>query len=225
MSQRPSQWRVLLETQWTWTRGILLLGSIVAFTVPLVSLETAAGAADAASAKEVAFIGTMQAWSIGYALTAAGIGLLIAIAAWSYDHRLRHVYALSLPIARWRYVLQRYTAGLALLALPTLALLAGAELAAHSAAVPATLHAYPLALTLRFAFATLVAYSIFFGISSATARTAGYVLGVIALIIIAQVVLSSAGSGVNVIGRVSDIVFATPGVLAVFSGRWTLIDV
>ena len=220
MSGRLGQWRVLLDSQWVWTRGILLLGSLVAFALPLVALETAAGAKS-----ELAFIGMMQAWSIGYALTAGGMGLLIAIAAWSYDHRLRHVYALTLPIARWRYVLQRYTAGLALLGLPTLALLAGAEIAAHSSVVPATLHAYPVALALRFAFATLVAYSIFFGISSATARTAGYVLGAIALVIVAQVVLSSAGAQVNVIGRVSDIVFATPGVLAVFSGRWTLIDV
>lgn len=220
MSRRLSQWRVLFDAQWTWTRGVLLLGSIVAFALPLVALDTAVGAKS-----EIAFIGTMQAWSIGYALTAGGMGLLIAIAAWSYDHRLRHVYALTLPIARWRYVLQRYTAGLALLALPMLALLAGAEIAAHSSAVPATLHAYPIALTLRFAFATLVAYSIFFGISSATARTAGYVLGAIALVIAAQVVLSAAGAEVNVIGRVSDVVFATPGVLAVFSGRWTLIDV
>lgn len=220
MSKTSSQWRVLLDTQWTWTRGILLLGSIVAFALPLVALRTAVGATS-----EVAFIGTMQAWSVGYALTAGGMGLLIAIAAWSYDHRLRHVYALALPIARWRYVMLRYTAGLMLLIVPTIALLVGAEIAAHSPAVPSTLHAYPLALTLRFAFATLVAYSIFFGISSATARTAGYVLGAIALIIVAQIVLTSAGSRVNVIGRVSDIVFATPGMLAVFSGRWALIDV
>lgn len=220
MSERPNQWRVLLETQWTWTRGVLLLGSIVVFALPLVAIETAVGAKS-----EVAFIGTMQAWGIGYAFAAGGIGLLIAIAAWSYDHRLRHVYALSLPIARWRYVVQRYTAGLVLLALPTLALLAGAEIAAHSSAVPSTLHAYPIPLTLRFLFATLVSYSIFFGISSATARTAGFVLGAIAVVIVAQVLLASAGSQVNVIGRVSDLVFATPGVLAVFSGRWTLVDV
>ncbi|HVX40476.1 MAG TPA: hypothetical protein VHB25_12970 [Gemmatimonadaceae bacterium] len=220
MNAQSTRWRVVLDTQWAWTRGVLLLGSIVAFALPLVALDMAVGAKS-----EVAFIGTMQAWSIGYALTAGGMGLLIAIATWSYDHRLRHVYALTLPIARWRYVLQRYTAGLALLALPTIALLAGAEIASHSSAVPTTLHAYPVALTLRFAFATLVAYSIFFGISSATARTAGYVLGAIALVIVAQTVLSAAGSSVSVIGRVSDIVFATPGVLAVFSGRWTLIDV
>lgn len=220
MSDRPGQWRVQLDSQWAWTRGVVLLGSIVAFALPLVSLRTAVGALSEAS-----FIGTMQAWSIGYALTAGGMGLLIAVSAWSFDHRLRHVYALSLPVARWRYVLQRYTAGLLLLTLPVLALLAGAEIAAHSSSVPSTLHAYPVALTLRFAFATLVAFSIFFGISSATARTAAYVLGGIAMIIIAQLLLASAGSSINILSRVSDVVFATPGVLAVFSGRWTLIDV
>ena len=220
MSQRPNQWRVLLETQWTWTRGILFLGSLVAFALPLIALRTAIGARS-----EVAFIAKMQTWSVGYALTAAGVGLSIAIASWSYDHRLRHVYALSLPIARWRYVLLRYTAGLVLVVLPAVALLAGAEIVAHNTAVPSTLHAYPIALTLRFAFATVVGYSIFFAVSSATGRTAGYVLGAIAVVIAVQIVLMSAGSAVNVLGRVSDVVFATPGILAVFSGRWALIDV
>ena len=220
MNQRPSQWRVLLETQWAWTRGVLLLGSLVAFTLPLIALRAATGARS-----EVAFINEMQTWSVGYALTAGGVGLTIAIASWSYDHRLRHVYALSLPVARWWYVLLRYTGGLVLAVLPAFALLAGAEIVAHSAAVPATLHAYPIALTLRFAFATAVGYSIFFAVSSATGRTAGYVLGAIALLIVAQIVLSYAGSAVNVLGRVSDVVFAAPGILAVFSGRWALIDV
>jgi hypothetical protein len=137
---------------------------------------------------------------------------------------LKHVYALSLPIPRWQYALTRFSAGLVLLTLPVLALLAGAEVVAHSASVPAALHAYPIALTLRFAFAALVAYAIFFAISSATPRTAGYILGAVALILVAQI-LVPAGSKVNLFGYLSDALLATPGLLAVFSGRWMLIDV
>jgi hypothetical protein len=153
------------------------------------------------------------------------VGLLVGILAWSYDHRLRHVYALTLPIERWRYVLMRFTAGLALIALPIVTLLAGAEIVAHSSFVPVTLHAYPVALTLRFAFAALVAYAVFFAISSATARTAGYILASIGLLFALQIVLQAAGSRVDLSGYFSDLFFAAPGLLAVFGGRWMLVDV
>jgi hypothetical protein len=80
-------------------------------------------------------------------------------------------------------------------------------------------------LTLRFAFALLVAYALFFAVSSATGKTAGFILGAIALILVAQVVVSTTSISVNLLGRAIDVIFATPGLLAVFAGRWTLIDV
>jgi hypothetical protein len=220
MNHRPSKWLALFETQWKWMRGLLLALSVLTFAIPILSLRTSIGARN-----ESIFITSMQAWGVGYAITAAGLGLLVAMLSWSYDHRLKHVYALSLPIPRWQYALIRFSAGLVLLALPVLALLVGAEVVARSASVPATLHAYPIALTLRFAFATLVAYAIFFAISSATPRTAGYILGAVALIVVVQILAQSAGSKMNVLGYVSDALLATPGLLAVFSGRWMLIDV
>jgi len=219
MNARPSMWRVMLETQWKWTRGMLLLLSVASFALPLLSLRTSL---DARS--EGHFIASMQGWSAGYAVVAAGLGLVMAILGWSYDHRLRHVYALSLPIPRWRYVLLRFSAGLALLALPVLALAVGTHIVAFSALIPKTLHAYPVALTLRFAFATLVAYAVFFAISSATARTAGYILGKLGVLLVVQILLETAGSHVNVVGHLIDVVFATSGLLAVFNGRWMLID-
>jgi hypothetical protein len=220
MSGRPSAWRAVLETQWKWTRGLAFLGVVIGFSLPLLSLRTAASARTPGG-----FVLTMQAWGVAYAIVAGALGLMTAIVAWGYDHRLRHVYALSLPIARWRYVLMRFGSGLATLALPVLAVLIGAEIVAHNSTVPPTLHAYPVALTLRFGFATLVAYSLFFAISSATGRTAAYILGAIVLIVVSQVVLSSASVKVDLVSRAMDIVFAAPGLLAVFGGRWMLVDV
>jgi hypothetical protein len=220
MMTRPSRWRALLETQWKWTRGILLLIALTTFAIPLLSLRASAGARD-----DSIFISSMQAWAVGYAFAAAGVGLLIGVLSWSYDHRLRHVYALSLPIERWRYSLMRFTGGLALIALPVATLFVSAEIVAHSSLVPPTLHAYPVALTLRFAFAALVAYSVFFAISSATARTAGYILGAIGLAFALNIVLRAAGSRIDLLGYVSDVLLATPGLLAVFGGRWMLVDV
>jgi hypothetical protein len=220
MSERPTPWRAILESQWKWTRGLALLGVLVGFALPLLSLRTALATQSAA-----AFIATMQAWGVGYAIAAAALGLAMAIAAWAFDHRSRHVYALSLPVARWRYVLMRFCAGLVVLALPVAAVFVGSEVVAHSSTIPKVLHAYPIALTLRFGFATLVAYALFFAISSATGRTAGYILGSIALIVVAQVVLSSANLQVNLLSQSMDLVFSAPGLLAVFGGRWMLIDV
>lgn len=220
MTTTPSRWRALFETQWKWTRGVLLLIAVTTFALPLLSLRSSAGARD-----DFSFISSIQAWAVGYAFAAAGLGLLVGILSWSYDHRLRHVYALSLPVERWRYSLMRFTGGLALISLPVATLFVSAEIVAHSSLIPPMLHAYPVALTLRFAFAALVAYSVFFAISSATPRTAGYILGTIGLLLVLDIVLRSAGSRIDVLGHVTDILLATPGLLAVFGGRWMLIDV
>jgi hypothetical protein len=220
MSDRPTMWRSVLETQWRWTRGLSLLGVLLGFAIPLLSLRTA-GTSDTNSG----FVAIMQGWGVAYAITAGAVGLMTAIAAWGYDHRLRHVYALSLPIARWKYVLLRFGAGAVLLLLPILGVFVSSEIVAHSSLVPDVLHAYPVALTLRFAFALLVAYALFFAVSSATGKTAGYILGAIAVILVAQIVLSTTSVSVNLLGRAMEVIFATPGLLAVFAGRWTLIDV
>ncbi len=220
MSRWLRMWRALLKTQWTWTRGMLLGAAVLVFAMPLLSVRTAVGVDT-----EVAFIRMVQRWGVGYAIVAGALGLFVAIAAWSFDHRLKHIYALSLPIARWQYVLMRFVAGAVLLLLPMAALLVGAEVASHNASVPATLRAYPFALTFRFLFAALVAYAIVFAVSAGTERTARYILATIGLFLVAQLVLISVGSHFDLSGHVADVLFARPGLLSVFSGRWSLIDV
>lgn len=220
MSDRPTMWRAILENQWKWTKGLAFFGVLVGFALPLLSLRTALGAESVAT-----FINIMAAWGVGYAIAAGALGLMIAVVSWGFDHRLRHVYALSLPIPRWRYVLMRFGAGVVTLALPVLAVFIAGEIVAHSSLVPKELHAYPVALTLRFAFALLVAYALFFAISAATPRTAGYLLGAMAFLIVAQVLLGAIGAKFDVVSNFLRIVFATPGLLAVFGGRWTLVDV
>ena len=220
MSGRPSMWRAVLESQWKWTKGLALLGVLIGFGIPLLSLRTAASAETLTS-----FVNVMAAWGVAYAIAAGTLGLVGAMLAWGFDHRMRHVYALSLPVARWRYVLLRFLAGVAVLAMPMAAVFVASEIVAHSSLIPKELHAYPLALTLRFSFALLVAYAVFFAISSATARTAGLILGALALLIGAQFMISAAGYRIDLMSRVVDVVFATPGLLAVFGGRWLLVDV
>ena len=211
--------RAILRTQWKGSRTLVLLATLVGFALPLVSLRSALGALN-----PMQFIDAMQEWAGGYAILSAGLGLLVAMAAWQPDHAGRHVYAMTLPVSRTRYTFMRMGAGALFLLLPILALLIGALIVSASD-VPAGLHAYPLALTMRFALATAVAYSIFFAIASATPQTAGVILGAIAAVLFAQYLMSILGTGQDILSPIADFIFVRPGVLSIFTGRWMLVDV
>ena len=217
---RPTIWRAVMEVQWKWTRALAVFGLLIGFALPLLSLRMAAQ-----EETLTGFVGMMARWGVAYAVIAAALGLTTAIVSWTFDHRLRHVYALTLPIPRWRYVLLRFAAGVLILAIPIAGVFAGAMIVAASALVPKELHAYRLALTLHFGFATLVAFAVFFAISAATPKTAGLILGGIALVIVADILLGAAHVNVEVVTQALNLVFSTPGLLAVFGGRWTLVDV
>lgn len=210
----------ILKTQWKWTRGAVLIGVLAAFAMPLMSVHSNT---DTRSARSLIY--TMQTWGTGYAVLAGAVGLFVAWLAWASDHRGHHVYALSLPIARWRYVLLRFGAGAVFLLPIVVALGVGTMLATSGNAVPEGLHAYPLALTLRFAFAALVAFAIFFAICAASVRAAGAILGAICLVIAVEFMTDALGLNWHVGNHAIDILMAYPGILSVFSGRWTLIDV
>src|SRR5258708_24855921 len=147
--------RVMLFSQWKWCRLIVLLGTLAAFALPIVSLQGAARA-DRSPLQAAELLEALQKWGVLYPVLAAALGLLVALATWAPDHRGRHVHALSLPLPRWRYVLLRFASGVTLLAGPILAVLVGAVLATSMASLPVGLQSYPLALALRFAMAVLV---------------------------------------------------------------------
>ena len=216
--------RVMLYSQWKWTRLIVALGSVAAFALPIVSVQGAARA-DAGPLQAGELLQAVQSWGTLYPVLAAALGLLVAIATWAPDHRGRHVHALSLPVARWRYVLLRFASGATLLAAPILAVLAGAALATWSATIPVGLQGYALALAVRFALAVLVAYAVFFAVSAGTARTAGIILAVIGGVILVQVMASVANVELDLVGKVQLVILNWPGPLAIFTGRWMLIDV
>jgi hypothetical protein len=216
--------RVVLYGQWKWSRIVVALGTVVGFALPILSVQGVTSEPTSAL-KAGELLGMMQSWGVLYPVLAAAIGLLVAIAAWAPDHRGRHVLALSLPLPRWRYVLLRFTAGLVLLVPAMLGVLAGAVLASATATLPPGLEAYPVALAIRFAFAVAVAYAVFFAVSAGTTKTAGIILAVIGAVIVVQVVASAAGIQLDLTGPLQAIVLNWPGPLAIFTGRWMLIDV
>ncbi len=219
-----AMFRVVLYTQWKWSRLIVVLGTLAAFAIPLLSLQGAARA-DRGALQAQDLLRSVQSWGSLYPLLATALGLLMAIAAWAPDHRGRHIHALTLPLPRWEYVLLRFGAGFVLLAAPIAAVAIGALLASLTATIPPGLQAYPIALAVRFTFAMFVAYAVFFAVSAGTARTAGIILGVIAAIILVQVVAGIANIDLNLFGVAQTALALGPGPLAVFTGRWMLVDV
>lgn len=218
-----AMFRAVLYSQWKWSRLIVVLGTVAAFAIPLLSLQGAARA-DRGALQAQELLRAVQSWGSLYPLLATALGLLMAIAAWAGDHRGRHIHALTLPLERWRYVLLRFGAGLVLLAAPIAAVLIGSSLAVLTT-LPPGLQAYPIALAVRFAFAVCVAYAVFFAVSAGTARTAGIILGVIAAVILVQVVANIANIDLNLVGAAQTVLLLGPGPLAVFTGRWMLVDV
>ena len=216
--------RAILYSQWKWSRLIVALGTVAGFALPIVSLQGAArGDRNPVEAEQL--LRAVQGWGTLYPVLAAALGLLVAITSWAPDHRGRHVHALTLPLPRWRYVLLRFAAGTAMLAAPIIGVCAGALVATAAATLPPGLQGYPLGLALRFALAVLVAYALFFAISAGTARTAGIILSAIALVVAVQVIAPVANPDWDVMGHVQVLLLNWPGPLAVFTGRWMLIDV
>lgn len=213
--------RVILHNQWKWSRWFLVTGAVAGFAVPLLSVQVTG----APGVQPGEIQGAIQAWSVLYPALAGALGLLAAMAAWAPDHRGRHVYALVLPLARWRYVLLRFTSGLGLLALPAAAVALGALLATATATLPPGLHGYPLALALRFVLAMVVGFAVFFAVSAGTARTAGIILASLAAIALVQVLASAANLDLPIAQTIFSQVLEWPGPFAIFTGRWMLIDV
>ena len=214
----------VLSVQWKWSRPIVAAATLLAFSLPVLSvrkLDPFMGSLPEASG----LISTMQLWGPLYALLSAVLGLLLGITAWSADWRGRHVYALALPVPRWRLALMRLAAGVVLLGAPVAALAVGGALATAAIVIPAGLHAYPLALAARFGLASLVSYALFFAISSGTARTAAWILGVFAALAVGDMLGSMMNQDFSLLETAFRWLFPSPGVFEVFTGRWMLIDV
>ena len=214
----------ILYTQWKWSRISLLLPVIAAFVLPVWSVQ-AFGDPDPNRYEISVMLESVGLWGIWYPLLASFAGLMLALASWAADHRGKHAYALSLPLPRWYYALLRYGAGLVLLAAPVLAVGIGALVATAVAHIPPGLDTYPWALTMRFALATFLAYSVFFAIASGTNKTAGYVLAGIGGIIVSGLIMRSMGVDPNPAAFLVERLFGSSGPLEVFTGRWMLIDV
>jgi hypothetical protein len=224
----------MLFLHWKQIKLALLPLVVAAFALPLLSVQGLGSMASFSDGAGAAYqvITNGAFWVPVFPVLAGLTGITLALSAWNWDHQLHHVYALSLPIPRWRYAALKMGGGVTLAALPALAFWAGAHVAASSVELPAGLHAYPNALALRFFLSVLVSYAALFALAAGTVRTT-------VVIVTALLVFMFVGGSVNdvlaqrfetfqqvnVVEASFRAFWSRTGPFEVFSGSWLLIDV
>jgi hypothetical protein len=217
--------KAIMKVQWKWSRAAVLVATIFGFALPLVSVRLILMEPTYSRVTPGQIIRSMQDAAGFYAFLAGFVGLSVAFLAWNPDQKGRHIYALSLPVSRARYALMRFGAGSLFLLVPALGVLLGCLVAAGVANIPTGMQAYPLELTMRYVLASFVSFAVFFAIASSSQRAAAYLLGGLSVFVLVAVLISAMGVNVDIIGRSMDFIFAQPGILSIFTGRWMLIDV
>lgn len=224
----------MLYLHWKQVRFGLIPFILAAYVLPLLSVQgmgVPAGV-DAASLDAYRVVSEGQVWLPFYPLLAAAIGVTLALSAWNWDHQLKHVYSLSLPLTRLEYSMLKMGAGAALAVLPVVALWVGSHVATMSVSLPEGLHAYPNHLTMRFGLAVLLCYSLFFALASGTIKTTILLISsVVAFFIVGEPVSDFLATYFvaleerSLIQIVVEWTITAPGPFEVFTGNWTLIDV
>jgi hypothetical protein len=226
----------LLFVQWKSARFGVLPFVVLAFGLPLLAVQglgTDPLNPDAYALAAGQIMSRIAGWVPVFPLLAALTGIVAALSAWTWDHKVRHVYALSLPVDRRRYVLLKMGAGVVLLLVPCVAFWIGALLATSAVEIPEGLRAYPTAVAVRFALTALVLYAILFAMAAGTLRTTVWVLIGLAVLLVSggfladflgQTLVPSL-QGVSFMSWILDRALDWPGPFEVITGNWMLFDV
>lgn len=227
-------YKPMLHMHWKQIRWGLLPFVLAAYALPLIAVQglgTPPGM-ESATLEAYRIVGGFQVWLPAFPMLAAAVGIVLALSAWNWDHQLKHVYALSLPVSRWRYATMKMVAGATLTLLPAAGLWIGAHVATAFVELPAGLNAYPNYLALRFLVASLVAYAGFFAMAAGTVRTTVLVVSLVVALLISGNVLTDFLAGyypvfyrVNLVEMAFEALMRAPGPFEVFTGNWMLIDV
>ena len=227
-------YKSLLFLHWKQIRHALAFLVVASFALPLMAVRGLGNVPglDGTGLEAYRFVAGFQEWLIFFPLLAAGIGITLALSAWNWDHQLNHVYALSLPVTRWEYTLQKMLAGATLAVVPVVGLWLGSHLAVASIEVPEGLNAYPNELAMRFLFAVLLAYAALFAAASGTVKTTLWVVGgILGFLFFGSILNDYLAFYFPVFGRyhiveaVAEWMAYAPGPFEVFTGSWSLIDV
>ena len=216
--------RAILWTQWKWLRLIIFVGGVALFSMPIVMLWNFSDPG-MDRWRVTSLLHVMQAGSVLYGMIAAFAGLVMAAGSWSYDMKGKHVYALSLPVPRWHYVLLRFGAGALLLLIPAGMLYIGSLAATSTAVIPLGLHAYPFALAIRFLLASFLAYAIVFALTALPSRTVITACGALAALLLLDAFSHATPAPLNITEALIAVFVKGLGFMDIFAARWMLIDV
>jgi hypothetical protein len=210
--------RQILLTQWRWSAPFVTLLGAFCIAVPLAAFNGLPEAPGAIIFRSVT-------WGFLYPALAALTGVLLGIAAWAADHRGQHVYAMTLPLPRWLYVVLRYGAGAVLIFALTIVVLAGAWLATATAVLPPGLHSYHGTVALRYAIGAMLSFSVIFAIAAGTSRTAGWILGGLTALVVAEFLASQLGTDFRILEPLAVFLVGSTGPFGMFSMPWLLVGI
>lgn len=229
--------RQLLFVNWKATRFGLIPFVMAALGLPLLTVRTLRiqNALEGGSTiRGAALLEAASYFAPLYPALAFALGTVLALLVWNWDHRGDHVYPLSLPLERWRYVLLKMGAGGVLLLIPVAVLWLGSLLAVTAVEIPDGLRAFPTAITFRFFLASLIAFAVFFALAAGTMRTAVILLIVwVSAVFLGEVAPPFLGQFLDMpslgsfrfLTWILDSAMSWPGPFEVFAGNWMLIDV
>jgi ABC-type transport system involved in multi-copper enzyme maturation permease subunit len=212
----------ILRIQWKACRHVLAALCLAGFALPMVSVRVGWKWTEANLPR---FLTEMELWGFFYPGLAAVVALVLAVAIWSSDRKGQHVYALILPLPRWRYVLLRYGAGVILLMPIVLALWLGAMVATLGVNLPPGLRLFPHALALKFAIVLLLLFGFAFAAAAASRRTIAIGMRALGLFLALHIAVILLRPQTNLLWTVVSALAQWPGPLAPLGGRWMLIDV
>jgi len=221
-----------LMLNWKVARWPLLPFVLIAFGLPLLALRMAASFTDAVVfAPGRALLGALEIWTPFFPFLAFLCGAACALSVWAWDHRANHVYALTLPLPRWKYVLLKLGAGALLVFIPAFAVLAGALIGSSGLTLPDGLHAYPVTFAFRFLLAAMIAYAAIFALAAGTQRTTTLVLaGLVLFMIFGEIGAGYLNDTLHTLlpapfELLEAALLRWPGPFNVYGGNWMLIDV
>jgi ABC-type transport system involved in multi-copper enzyme maturation permease subunit len=214
--------KAMIRLSWKGSWHLIVALSAAALALPIVSVRTGWRGTGQHLPR---FLIELQLWGLFYPALAAVAGIVVAMVIWASDRRGHHIYALLLPVPRWRYVLLRYLAGLVLLLPVVLALWIGAVIATASLDMPPGLRQFPHALTAKFALALLLLFGLAFAAAAASRRTLGIGFRVLGLFVAVHIAVIMLSPKTNLIWTLVTALSTWPGPFAPLGGRWMLIDV
>ncbi len=212
---------VVLREQLRRIGPVLIALTALAAALPVLSVRVLLG--EGLAADSMLVLSAAASVAPAFPLLAGFIGVTVAVSAWQADHVGGHVYALTLPIPRWHYALVRLAAAFLLVVPALVGFALSSAIVAAAIELPPGLHSYPLSLVVRFCAATIVTFSLFFALASASKESAGWGLVALFAVVLFDIAYqTSSGTGYS---PLAELLLGTKSPLSFFFGQWSLVDV